>query len=541
MKPFDPRLLRYSRSSRGFLLLAVLLALITTLATIGVAFELSHLVVTVFQHKVGLSTMRPTLIWLFVAFAIKAASALVTQKFATIFSNRMRAELRSAVLAKILSGYMAPLYQRGSASTALLFTRGINDLDGYFTKFLPQLFTASLLPVLVGTTIAMKDLTSGIIVICTVPLIPIFGYMIGRFTGELTTRKLQTLHQLSTYFLDLLEGVTTLKVFGRSKLQSKNIAQVGDRYAAETLAVLKSSFLSSLALELVATLSVALIAVSIGLRLVHGGLGLATGLLVLILAPEVYWPIRQVAARFHDVEDGIVISDQIFSILEAEPWQAAGLPIAEIQAISWSDLTVEYPNRTAICIPAGTVTRGGVHSLVGPSGSGKSTLFALLLGFLAPTSGEIHLRCEAGVKPYRELDLASVRRRIAWLPQEPHLAEGTVLELLGASQAEGEVLLTSVGLPPEQISGGIHAPIGSMNDLLSYGQLRKIALARALHKDADLLLVDEPTASVDHASEVEIGAVLASAASAGKIVFFSTHRAGLSEQSHHEISLVNHS
>ena len=539
MKPLDPRLLRYSRSSRGFLLLSSLIALITTLSTIGVAVELSHLVVAVFQRKAALSTMEPTLWWLAVAFTIKASAALATQKFATRYSNRIRAELRSAVLTKILGGYIAPLYVRGSASTALLLTRGINDLDGYFTKFLPQLFIASLLPFLVGVTIAFQDLTSGIIVACTVPLIPLFGYMIGRFTGELTKQKLQTLHQLSTFFLDLLEGVTTLKVFGRSKLQSKNISRVGERYANETLAVLKTSFLSSLALELVATLSVALIAVSIGLRLVHGGLSLETGLLVLILAPEVYWPIRQVAARFHDVEDGIVISDQIFDILEANQIRADLARITEIQAISWSDLTVEYPNRPVIHIPAGILSKGGLHSLVGPSGSGKSTLFALLLGFLAPTSGDIYVNTEAGIKSYSELDLASLRARIAWLPQEPHLSEGTILELLGASEAEGESLLTSVGLPPGEITGGLHASVGSMNDFLSYGQNRKIALARALHKDADLVLVDEPSASVDRDSETEIGAVLEAAARAGKIVFFSTHRIGLIEQARSEISLVN--
>ena len=527
MRPFDPRLLRYSRSSRGFIFLSAMIAGVTTIATIAVAFELSHLVVAIFQREAPITSMRSTIASLAIAFLIKSISTGLSQKVATAYSNRIRTELRASVLSKILSGNMTPLYSRGSASTALLLTRGINDLDGYFTKFLPQFFIALTLPLIVGITIALHDLTCGLIVAFTVPLIPLFGYMIGRFTGEQTERKLRTLHQLSTYFLDLLEGVTTLKVFGRSTVQRKNIEKVGDRFASETLQVLKLSFLSSLALELVATLSVALIAVSIGLRLVHGGVGLATGLLVLILAPEVYWPIRQVAGRFHDVEDGIVISNEIFSILEDESVAMGRSPIQQIQAISWSDLTVEYPDRRVVEIPAGIISRGGRHGLVGPSGSGKSTLFALLLGFLTPTSGELFVTTEAGIKSYSEIDLNSLRARIAWLPQEPHFIDGTILEFVGASLSEAQSLLASVALPIEEITGGVHAEVGSMNDFLSYGQKRKLALARALHKSADLLLIDEPTASVDSKSENEILATLAGQSHSGKIIFIASHRSEL--------------
>ena len=540
MKPFDPRLLRYSRSSRGFLFLSALIAAITTVATIAIAFGLSHLVVAIFERHQSLSALHSTLTFLASALTIKALAVGLSQKVATAYSNKIRGELRSSVLREILHGNMEPLYARGSASTALLLTRGINDLDGYFSKFLPQLFIASLLPFIVGVTVATQDFTSGLIVAFTVPLIPLFGYMIGRFTGELTQRKLKTLHQLSTYFLDLLEGVTTLKVFGRSKSQSKNIEKVGDRYARQTLQVLKTSFLSSLALELVATLSVALIAVSIGLRLVHGGLGLSTGLVVLILAPEVYWPIRQVAARFHDVEDGIVISDQIFSILESDRDGEIKSAIAEIQAISWSDLTVNYPNRAVIEIPAGILSRGETHSLIGPSGSGKSTLFAILLGFLTPTSGEVFVTTEVGIKSYHEIDPESLRARIAWLPQEPHLFDGTIRELIGADVEECLQLLAAVHLPVEEITGGLNAQIGSMNDFLSYGQKRKLALARALHKGADLLLIDEPTASVDESSEIEIASTLQEIAESGKIVFFSSHRSGLIASARSEITLAVH-
>jgi len=537
MKPFDPRLLRYSRSSRGFLILTVVIAAITTAATILIALTLSRLLVAIFTNHSDLSMQRSIIGVLAAAFIVKALVLGANQSVAAAYSNRIRSELRNGVFRRIVDGNLQTLYSRGSASTSLLLTRGINDLDGYFTKFLPQLFIATFLPLFVGLTIVRYDLRSGLIIACTVPLIPLFGYMIGRFTGDATEKKLQTLHQLSTYFLDLLEGVTTLKVFGRSKKQSKNIEKIGERYRIETLSVLKVSFLSSLALELVATLSVALIAVSIGLRLVHGGLELRTGLLVLILAPEVYWPIRQVASRFHDVEDGIAVSDQIFTILEGEDL-TIGREIGEIQALSWSDLTFEYEGRATVHIPAGVIARGKVHSLVGPSGSGKSTLFAALLGYTRPSSGEILVTTEAGAIPLQEIALPSLRAHISWLPQEPHLSEGTIIEFLGVSTpSEAEALLERVALSASSITGGVTAQIGSMNDFLSYGQKRKLALARAIYKDADVLLIDEPTASVDEASETVIKELLTSNSDPKKIIFFSSHRTGLITSSENEITL----
>ena len=538
MRPFDPRLLRYSRSSRGFLILTVGIAAITTAATILIAMTLSRLVVAIFKSHSDLSNQRSTLTLLAAAFVVKALALGANQSVATAYSNRIRSELRNGLFHRIVEGDLAPLYSRGSASTSLLLTRGINDLDGYFTKFLPQLFIASLLPLFVGLTIVRYDFRSGLIIAATVPLIPLFGYMIGRFTGDSTEKKLETLHQLSTYFLDLLEGVTTLKVFGRSKRQSKNIESIGDRYRSETLNVLKISFLSSLALELVATLSVALIAVSIGLRLVHGGMELRTGLLVLILAPEVYWPIRQVASRFHDVEDGIAVSNQIFAILDREQ-RTSGKQISEIHSITWSELTFEYEGRQTVRIPAGMISRGAVHSLVGPSGSGKSTLFAALLGYTTPTTGEILVTTEAGALSLQEIALHSLRARISWLPQEPQLNVGTIVDYLGVnSAAEAEELLATVALPTSEITGGVTAHIGSAHDFLSYGQRRKLALARALHKKSDLMLIDEPTASVDEASEQAITDVLTTNIDPKKIIFFSSHRKGLIAASTHEITLA---
>jgi ABC-type transport system involved in cytochrome bd biosynthesis fused ATPase/permease subunit len=296
---------------------------------------------------------------------------------------------------KVIGGNVDVLHKLGPAELSLLISRGINNLDGYFSKFLPQLFIAAIVPLTVGIAIAREDWKSGFIVICTIPLIPFFGILIGRFTQQATEKKMQTLGLLSGYFLDLLSGLPTLKVYNRSKLQVKKLGEIGDQYRKETMKVLKISFLSSLALELVATLSVALLAVSIGIRLVNGSMHLREGLLVLILAPEVYWPIRQVSALFHAAQDGVAVSNTIFEIMEADEING-DVVIPDIKAITWSELTVSYPNRSTITIPAGQLQLGKIHALVGPSGSGKSTLISILLGFTKISSGEIIISTSNG-------------------------------------------------------------------------------------------------------------------------------------------------
>jgi ATP-binding cassette subfamily C protein CydCD len=241
-------------------------------------------------------------------------------------------------------------------------------------------------------------------VLLKITLIPIYCILIVKFTAVATSKKWQTLELLSTYFLDLLNGLTTLKVYGRHKMQSEKLKKVGDDYRRETMGVLRISFLSSLALELVATLSVALLAVSIGLRLVSGSIDLQTGLFILVIAPEVYWPIRQVAGYFHAAADGVAAFEKLFKILD-RPKIASGESFKKITAITWSDLSVEYPDRTNVHIPSGQIIPGKMHLLVGPSGTGKSTLANILLGFIEPTSGEVIISTEVGDIPISQISI----------------------------------------------------------------------------------------------------------------------------------------
>ena len=440
----------------------------------------------------------------------------------------MRNELRTQVMSKTLENGGVDSQEQGTAALAVLVTKGINNLDGYFAKFLPQLFIAVVVPILVGITITLRDWKSGLIILLTIPLIPIFGILIGRFTASATEKKWQTLGLLSGYFLDLLSGLITLKVYGREKLQSKKLHGVGERYRVETMQVLRISFLSSLALELIATLSVALLAVTIGLRLVNGSMPLSVGLLVLVLAPEVYWPIRQVSAFFHAAADGVAAFNQLFAILE-KPARSGGDDLEDLSAIAWSELVVSYQDRNEIRIPAGKILRGEVHALVGPSGSGKSTLAAVLLGFIQPTSGEVTVSTSVGEKNLKDLDLSAWRRQIAWQPQEPKFPLGTVAQILrhakpGASEDELSDLLISVDLNPTDLPHGLQTELGTVQQRLSVGQLRKVALARAILKGSPVIILDEPTASVDDISESTIARLLATKAGEGAMILVISHR-----------------
>jgi ATP-binding cassette subfamily C protein CydCD len=528
VKPFDPRLLRYSRSSRGFIFTIVLIGSIGTALTITQAFLLVDMICKLFQQKRSFASLHGEVIALGAVFVGRALLAFLNDRVAAIASSKMRSELRGEIMKKTIANGGSDSNELGIANLAVLVTKGINDLDGYFAKFLPQLFIAVIVPVAVGITIALRDWKSGAIILCTIPLIPIFGILIGRFTASATEKKWQTLALLSGYFLDLLSGITTLKVYGREKFQDKKLKDVGEKYRSETMQVLRISFLSSLALELIATLSVALLAVTIGLRLVNGSMPLSVGLFVLVLAPEVYWPIRQVSGYFHAASDGIAAFSQLFAILE-KPEKTSRNVLLGISSIAWSDLTIHYPNRSKVFIPAGQLNTAEVHALVGPSGSGKSTLAAVLLGFLEPNTGEVIVNAADGIHQLSEINLEAWRSLIAWQPQEPKFPIGTVAEILRhakpkASDQELIDSLMNVDLDTADLPNGLATQLGTIHQKLSIGQLRKIAVARALLKNTPLIILDEPTASVDDISERTISRLLTNEARHGRMILLISHR-----------------
>ena len=542
MKPLDLRLLRYARSSRVYLFLTVVVAITSAVFTITQAYLLTKIIVAIFQKHENFAGIKSSLIALIAVFVARIILSYFTEWLGAIASSRMRNELRLQLLNKALTSGAGTVNEMGSTQLSVLATRGINNLDGYLAKFIPQLFIASIVPLLVGATIACEDLQSGIIVLLTIPLIPIFGIMIGRYTAAATMKRWKSLEILSGYFADLLKGMRTLKVYGRAHLQTEKLKAVGAEYQEETMRVLKISFLSSLALELIATLSVALLAVSIGLRLVSGSLSLSVGLFILIISPEVYWPIRQVAGYFHAAADGIAAFNQIYAILDMNE-VVGSVEISDISAISWSSITIEYPDRTSIHIPAGQIKSGEFQALIGASGSGKSTLVKILLGFLVPTSGEISVSTSQGTFPLEDINPISLRALISWLPQEPHFAIGTISQTLrqvspAASDRDLAQLLNDVGLELGDLNRGLATELGKLQQGLSVGQLRKIGLARAIAKKAPVLILDEPSASIDDASEEIISQLVQREASLGRIVLVISHRPVLADAAHTTIDMA---
>jgi ATP-binding cassette subfamily C protein CydCD len=528
VKFLDPRLFRYSRSSRGYLLSALAVAIATAVLSMIQAGLIATLIVRIFLDHAALSGTSRLLIVLSVVFIGRATLAFVGEQIAVRAGNRVRAQLRSGLVDRILEDPQTA-NRFGSANLSMLATRGVNALDAYFARFLPQLLIAITVPTIIGAYIFYLDTTSGFIVIGTVPLIPLLGALIGSYTGVAMRKKWRALGILSGYFLDLVSGLITLKVFGRSKKQEENLRKVGEEYRRSTMQVLRISFLSSLALEIIATLSVALIAVSIGLRLIGNSMDLRTGLLILILAPEVYWPLRMVGTHFHSAADGIEAAKQIFEVLDAPRFVGGSIPVSQIAEIAFTPLLVKLGEReTVVSIPSARLRRGQIIAVTGPSGAGKSTLLSLLLGFQRQSGGSI----QVGGNQLHEFEMDSWRSRIAWVPQHPRFPQGTIRDLVragrpGASDSEIEQALALAGLARGVFGAGLDTVIGEGGAGVSIGQARRIALARALIRRADLLLLDEPSAALDDLSEAEVVAAVLGEADRGAIVVVVSHHPAL--------------
>jgi len=533
VKLLDPRLFRYSRSSRGFIALVVALALLTTLLTIAQAFTITNVVVGAFQKEKSWVDLIPQIKILILIFLIRAGISFFGDVLTRKIGAKIRVDLRSQLFNQALLQGTELNLKFGYGKLSLIATRGIAALEPYFNKFIPQLFIALTVPLIVGITITLRDFSSGLIILGTIPLIPIFGILIGRYTSEAMAKKWRTMGILSSYVVDLFAGLLTLKVYGRSKHQAEKIEKVGSRYRIETMKVLKISFLSSLVLELIATLSVALIAVWIGLRLVSGNISLSSGLLVLLLAPEVYWPIRQVSAQFHTSAEGLESSREIFEVLEMQP-QSKGHRNAlnRLREIRWDSLIIEYPNREPILIPRGSAKSGEITLLVGESGSGKTSLINTLMGLIVPTKGKVWINNINSAYPLHEFDNDFWLSQISWVSQSPHFPQGTIAEIFnqlkpGISKNELAEILSRVGLQLGDLPNGINSLIGDNQTGISVGQLRRLAVARTLVTDRPIVFMDEPTASLDEAAEVNISEILLDLAKSGKLVMAVSHRDAL--------------
>ncbi|HUI88748.1 MAG TPA: thiol reductant ABC exporter subunit CydD [Anaerolineales bacterium] len=505
------RLLLLARDARVALTLTILSGLFLGLLAIAQAYLVSVTVNDVFLQKQTPLQVSHWMQLLFIVIALRGLLSWLNEVTANAVAVRVKSNLRERLFAHLLR--LGPAFSRcqrtGELTTAAV--EGIEALDAYFSQYLPQLVISTLVPITVLILVFPLDPLSGTVLLLTAPLIPFFMYMIGRGAEGVTKRQYETLSRLSAHFLDSLQGLTTLKLFGQSKAQAQNIAEVSDQFRDTTLRVLQVTFLSAFALELLATISTAIIAVEVGLRLLYGQMQFQEALFLLILAPEFYLPLRMLGLRFHAGMAGTAAAGRIFQILDTP---IAGNPLPggpkqsfpEISSITFENASFTYPSEDKPALQSINLNiAGGQHiALIGPTGAGKSTLANLLLRFMEPTTGTIDIDHE----PLSNISSEAWRSAIAWVPQKPHLFHDTIAAniRLGKTDAtEDEVASAAcaayLGDFIESLPEKYETIVGEGGARLSSGQAQRLALARAFLKNAPILILDEPTSSLDPETE----------------------------------------
>lgn len=519
MKSKDLRLLLSLSGGRTFFVISALAAIINTAIVIVNGFLVASIIVGIINRS---PEVPEKIIGLAVLWLGKALFLALFDRWAARQASRFKEELRNNLLA-------TPELLISSPSTFIsnLLIKGLNSLDTYFGRFLPQIFSSAITPLAVILTLLILDPLSALIATLTLPLIPIFGILIGLYTKNSVAEKWQSLGTLGKYFEDSLRGIHTLSIFSRLESQGKRIAEMGDRYTRETMKVLRISFLSALALELAATISVALIAVAIGLRLVYGSMDFYPALVILVLAPEVYLPLRNAASLFHASADGGAALQQVEALKsERAVVQVHGEgDISRIESISWSNWSSPYGERRGR-LPELNLQSGETLIIRGESGIGKTTFLNSLLGFEDSKAVTINN------SPLTSFKRRSLHSSIGWIPQLPTLTSESIRDFFqhivpGMSEDALVKLLKNVGLKLEALPDGLDtqlAGLGEKSSHLSGGQIRRIAIARALAIKPSLVIADEPTADLDSESAIEVLQLLSSLSQSGVIVIVVLHR-----------------
>jgi ATP-binding cassette, subfamily C, bacterial CydD len=537
VRALDPRLLRRTRSTRPLLAFDAAFGIGAALAILVQATMLARIVTRAFDGA-PLSAMRLDFAVLVFAFLARGACVWGMEVCGRRAAWRVLSELRMSLVKKRLETQPIALDGADSAELAAVSVQGIEALEGYFARYLPQVVLASLVPLLVVAWVTVLDLEAAVIMLLTLPLVPVFMWLIGRYTEQRTRERWQALQYLSRHFLDVARGLPTLRAFGRAHAQAAAIEAVSERYRRATMQTLRVSFLSGSVLELAATLGVALVAVATGLRLVDGTLGLQAGLTVLILAPELYVPFRRLGAEYHASADGLAVAERMFALLDAPAAAARGAttppPSPAFAPIRFEQVSFAYPGRDALVLDRLDLelAPGSTVALVGESGAGKSTIAALTLGLLEPTDGRITV----GGVDLSSCQLDAWRAMIGWVPQHPTLLRDTVAANIrvadpSASESRVDEAAMRAGAAEfiEELPDGYQTVVGDGGRALSPGQRRRIGLARAFLREAPLVILDEPTADLDPAS-VAIVSQAMRRLGAHRTVLLIAHRPELVEQ-----------
>jgi thiol reductant ABC exporter CydD subunit len=546
------RLLQLARVARWGLALTILCGTAGGILMLAQARLLTSVINGVFLTGQSLGDVWPLLQMLLVVFFLRAIFIWGQEISANQVAVQVKNNLRDLLLKHIfrLGSAFKQDEESGELVTAAL--QGVEALDAYFSQYLPQLVLAVMVPLIILVAVFPLDLLSALVLVLTAPLIPVFMMLIGKSSETATKRQFTALSRMSAYFLDTLQGLTALKLLGQSKSVTQKVSDVSEAYRQATMNVLKITFLSALVLELVGTISVAIVAVEVGLRLLAGQMLFPQALFLLVIAPEFYTPLRLLALRYHASATGVTAAKRIFAILDLEPLESdaklAAAPVVPFDSdkkggvsIAFKDVHFAYPGREQEALKGVTfdIPVDKITALVGKSGSGKSTVAQLLLKFSEPQVGSIWVN---GM-PLNSIPAAQWRRELAWVSQTPYLYHESILYNLRIARKEATVeeiktVCQRARLQEwiETLPEGIDTNVGELGERLSGGEAQRLALARAFLRDASLLILDEPTAHLDPKLEDQL-AMATRELCQGQTVLIIAHRLTTIQEADHIIVL----
>ena len=534
MRPLDPRLVQRASAVRGLVSADVAIGLAVAVLVLLQATLLARVLARSFDGA-SLDEVTLELAMLVAVFAGRGGLAWAFESIGRRGATQVLSQLRRELVEHRLRRDPTSLDGAESAEIAAIAVQGIEPLDVYFGRFLPQVVLAVLVPIAVLLWIVPIDPVSALVMLMTLPLVPVFMALIGRYTERKTRARAQALALLATRFLDVVRGLPTLRAYNRSRAAGESIGRTGEDYRTTTMRTLRVAFLSGAVLELAATLGIALVAVTVGVRLVEGGIGFQAGLTVLLLAPELYLPLRNLAAQYHASADGVAVAERLLELTEdgGEARVPAFVPTENGSVLRLEGVSFAYPSRPAPVLDGVDLElrSGETVALVGPSGSGKSTLASIVLGLSEPTQGRVLREAVQG-----HGDLAAWRRSVAWVPQRATIFTGTIAEniRLGDETADDERVreaarLAGADVFVEALPGGYDAVVGDGGRPLSAGEAQRLALARAFLRDARLVVLDEPTANLDPVTAAGVATAL-DRLSDGRTVLLIAHRPELARQ-----------